>query len=117
MHRLHLDAADALDLGDTAIDYFNYTVTSGTQTDTAVLAITVTGLNDDPVAANDTGTVNEGETLTVSNGSGDIVEDNDADADDSSTLTVTAVRIGSSEGSGTAGTVGSALTGTYGQLT
>ena len=42
------DAADALDLDDTAIDYFNYTVTSGTQTDTAVLAITVTGLNDDP---------------------------------------------------------------------
>ena len=111
------DAADALDLGDTAIDYFNYTVTSGTQTDTAVLAITVTGLNDDPVAANDTGTVNEGETLTVSNGSGDIVEDNDSDADDSSTLTVTSIRVGSSEGSGTAGTVGSALTGTYGQLT
>ncbi|MDC0967998.1 VCBS domain-containing protein [Alphaproteobacteria bacterium] len=111
------DAADALDLGDTAIDYFNYTVTSGSQTDTAVLAITVTGLNDDPVATNDTGTVNEGETLTVSNGSGDIVEDNDTDADDSSTLTVTAIRIGGSEGSGTAGTVGSALTGTYGQLT
>jgi VCBS repeat-containing protein len=111
------DAADALDLGDTAIDYFNYTVTSGTQTDTAVLAITITGLNDDPVAANDTGTVNEGETLTVSNGSGDIVEDNDSDADDSSTLTVTSIRVGSSEGSGTAGTVGSALTGTYGQLT
>jgi len=111
------DAADALDLGDTAIDYFNYTVTSGTQTDTAVLAITVTGLNDDPVAANDTGTVNEGETLTVSNGSSDVVEDNDSDADDSSTLTVTAVRLGSTEGSGTAGTVGSALTGTYGQLT
>ena len=70
-------AADALDAGYTAIDYFNYTVTSGSQTDTAVLAITVTGLNDAPVAANDTGSVNEGETLTVSNGSSDIVEDND----------------------------------------
>ena len=41
--------------GDTAIDYFNYTVTSGSQTDTAVLAITVTGLNDAPVAENDIG--------------------------------------------------------------
>ena len=30
---------------------------------------------------------------------------------------MTAISIGSSEGSGTAGTVGSALTGTYGQLT
>ena len=40
--------------------------------------------------------------------------DSDADGD---TLTITAIRTGSSEGSGTAGTVGSALTGTYGQLT
>ena len=40
--------ADALDAGDTAIDYFNYTVTSGSQTDTAVIAITVTGINDAP---------------------------------------------------------------------
>ena len=36
---------------------------------------------------------------------------------DSDTLTVTAIRVGSSEGSGTAGSVGSALDGTYGQLT
>ena len=40
--------------------------------------------------------------------------DTDADGD---TLTVTSVRTGSSEGNGTAGTVGAALTGTYGQLT
>ena len=53
--------------------------------------------------------------------SGDVIDtsstthyDTDPDGD---TLTVTAVRLGSSEGSGTAGTVGSALTGTYGQLT
>ena len=78
----------------------------------------------------------EDSTLSVSNGananvsgsydatgehSGDVINtsstthyDTDADSD---TLTVTAVRLGSSEGSGTAGTVGSALTGTYGQLT
>ena len=36
---------------------------------------------------------------------------------DSDTLTVTAIKTGSTEGSGTAGTVGSALDGTYGQLT
>ena len=53
--------------------------------------------------------------------SGDVIDtsntssyDTDVDVE---TLTVTAVRTGSSEGSGTAGTVGSALTGTYGQLT
>jgi VCBS repeat-containing protein len=36
---------------------------------------------------------------------------------DSDTLTVTAIRVGSVKGSGTAGSVGSALTGSYGQLT
>ena len=53
--------------------------------------------------------------------SGDVIDTNSTtnyDTDvDVETLTVTAVRTGSSEGSGTAGTVGSALTGTYGQLT
>ena len=110
-------AADALDAGDTVTDVFNYTISDGTATDTALLTITVTGVNDDPVATNDTGAVNEGETLTVSNGSGDIVENNDTDADDSSSLTVTSIRTGSTEGSGTAGTLGVALTGTYGQIT
>ena len=53
--------------------------------------------------------------------SGDVINtsstthyDTDADGD---TLTVTAVRLGGTEGSGSAGSVGSALTGTYGQLT
>ena len=110
-------AADALDANDTATDSFNYTVTSGSQTDTATLVITVTGINDPVVAANDTGSVNEDATLTVSDGSGDIIADNDTDADDSASLVVSAIRTGGTEGSGTAGTVGSALTGTYGTLT
>ena len=55
--------------------------------------------------------------MSVSNGSGDIIDNNDTDADDSASLVVSAVRIGGVEGSGTAGTVGQALTGTYGQLT
>ena len=89
-----------------------------------------------PVARNDSGVVNEDATLTVSNNanrnlsgsynlngehSGDVIDTNstsnqDTDAD-GDTLTVTAVRKGSTEGSGTSGSVGSALTGTYGQLT
>jgi len=110
-------AADALDANDTATDVFNYTVTDGTSSDTATITITVTGINDPVVAANDTGSVNEDATLTVSDGSGDIIANNDTDADDSASLVVSAIRIGGTEGSGTAGTVGSALTGTYGQLT
>ena len=53
--------------------------------------------------------------------SGDVLDtsstthyDTDADGD---TLTVASVRTGSVEGSGTAGTLGQALTGTYGDLT
>ena len=130
-------AADDLDLNDTATDVFTYTVSDGANTTTATITITVTGINDDPVAENDVGFILEDSTLTVANSananvsgsydatgehSGDVIDTSssshtDSDADDSASLTVTAVRVGSTEGSGTAGTVGQALTGTYGQLT
>ena len=58
-----------------------------------------------------------GRLLTVTDGSSDIIDDNDTDVDDSASLVVSAIRLGNTEGEGTAGTVGSALTGTYGQLT
>ena len=129
------DAADPLDVGESATDVFVYTLSDGTATTTATLTITILGANDAPVAANDYGAINEDATLTVSDGdnqtvsgrydasgehSGDVINtsytgtDTDVDGD---TLTVSAVRTGSTEGSGTAGTVGQALTGTYGQLT
>ena len=133
------DAADALDAGDTATDVFNYTVSDGSLTDTATITITILGANDAPVAQNDVGVIVEDGTLTVSDGananlsgsydatgehSGDVLQtsssshkDNDADGDDPTNLVVSAVRVGSTEGSGTAGTLGQALTGTYGQLT
>ena len=62
------DAADPLDTGETATDVFVYTLSDGTATTTATLTITILGANDAPVARNDTGTVNEDATLTVSNG-------------------------------------------------
>ena len=52
-------AADDLDAGDIVYDYFNYTVTDGNETDIAVITITVVGVNDTPVAVNDTDSVNE----------------------------------------------------------
>ena len=132
-------AAEALDAGDTANDVFHYTVSDGTATDTATITITVLGANDAPVAQNDVGVIVEDGTLTVANGAnanvsgsydatgehtGDVIhtslsgsKDTDIDGDDTANLVVSAVRVGSSEGSGTAGTVGQALTGTYGQLT
>ena len=129
------DAADVLDVGETASDVFVYTLSDGTATTTANLTITILGANDAPVANNDSGVIVEDGTLTVSNGSnanvtgdydatgehsGDVLDTSAASADtdvDVEALTVTAIRLGSSEGSGTAGTVGQALTGTYGQLT
>ena len=58
--------ADALDAGDTATDVFVYTIDDGDATDTATLTITVTGVNDDPVAVNDTDSVNEDATVEKS---------------------------------------------------
>ena len=131
------DAADALDVGDTVSDYFNYTVSDGTDTDTAVIRIYVKGANDTPVAQNDEGLIAEGSTLTVSNGdnanvsgsydatgehTGDVMDTSssshsDSDADASASLTITGIRTGQESGSGTSGSVGSSLTGTYGALT
>ena len=50
-------------------DVFNYTVSDGNGgTDTATITITVLGINDAPVAANNTGIINEDGTLTVADG-------------------------------------------------
>ncbi|MDA8846642.1 VCBS domain-containing protein, partial [Candidatus Pelagibacter sp.] len=134
------DAADVLDAGDTANDVFNYTISDGNGgTDIATITIVILGANDAPVAQNDVGVIDEGQTLSVANGAnanvsgsydaddehtGDVIhtslsgsKDADVDGDDTANLVVSAVRVGGTEGSGTAGTVGDALTGTYGQLT
>ena len=120
------DAADALDASDTVTDSFTYTVSDGTATDTATLIITVTGINDAPVADNETGAVNEDATLTVSDGTSDVLY-GDTDADDSASLTVTtyshtsatkASGASASSANGSSGTAGSdAVVGYYGTLT
>ena len=108
-------AADALDASDEVTDSFTYTADGAT----ATLIITVTGINDDPVAVNDTDAVNENATITESSGSELLVAD-DTDADDSSSLTVTQIAVtGGSNSSVSAGTNqsnGTSITGTYGTL-
>ena len=90
------DAADDLDAGDTATDSFTYTISDGEATDTATLVITVTGVNDAPVAVNDTDAVNEDATVTRTTGSSLLMaDDSDADDDDSFTVTQIAVTGGS----------------------
>ena len=102
------DAADALDLNDVVTDVFVYTADGAT----ANLTITVTGINDNPVAVNDTGYIKEGGTLTVANSAaassgtstgnhtGDMT-DNDTDDDASSTATITSITATTASGSRT----------------
>ncbi|MFM8930712.1 MAG: beta strand repeat-containing protein, partial [Gemmataceae bacterium] len=72
-------------------------------------------------ATNDTGSATEaGGTANATAGSdatGTVLSNDVNDFSGTSSLTVTSVRLGSVEGSGTAGTVGSTLVGTYGTLT
>ncbi len=108
------DAADNLKRGDSAIDYFNYTVTDGSRTDTGVIAITVSGISDPPVTRDDTLAVDAGATATKNAAKGVLKNDTDPDGD---TLTVDSIRTGRENKTGTSGTVGTALTGSYGDLT
>ncbi len=114
-------AADDLDASDTATDVFTYTLSDGSATDTATLTITVTGINDDPVAVNDTDSVNEDATV-IKTGSQDDVINDDTDADDDDSFTVTKIRKdGGSDSNVSSGSTydssGTSVTGTYGTLT
>ena len=126
-----------MDAGDVVYDYFNYTISDGSGTDTALITIKIIGINDNPSTTNDTGYINQDETLTVSNGgssvsgtssgsnSGDVLlNDTDVDANDSLIVVGTVTQSG---GTNTAGgsvssnsntsDVGASITGIYGDLT
>ena len=111
---------DVLGATETGVDWFNYTVSDGNGgTDTATLKITVTGINDAPVAKNDNNTIDitSINSLTVADGGSKDISGNDTDADSSASLTITEIRTGAVEGSGSLGTIGQSLIGTYGSLT
>lgn len=78
--------------GTTATDTFTYTVSDGTQTDTATVEITIHGENDDPTITNldgDTLSYNEGDGATViEQGSDVVVSDIDSINFAGGTLTV-----------------------------
>jgi VCBS repeat-containing protein len=107
----------ALRQGDTLADNFTYNVidASGAQ-DSALLAITIEGRNDTPIALNDTNTAIEAGGLNNAspgvNPSGNVLgNDTDVDAN-GETLSVVGVRHGVS-----AGIIGTPLIGAYGSLT
>ena len=75
------------DGSETTAGTFAYTVSDGVLTDTAEVMIAVTPVNDPPIAVNDKGEVNEGDTLSIE---ASALLDNDTDAEND-TLTITAV--------------------------
>ena len=115
---------NALNSGGTLSDVFLYRDTnSPTSTGSSVstLTVTVNGADDAPVAATDSATAIEASGLGNANAglnpTGNVLS-NDTDVDNTAAqLSVTAVRLGSTANAGTAGTLGSALVGTYGSLT
>ena len=106
--------------------YLSYTADGAT----ATLTITVTGINDDPAAVNDTGYIKEGGTLTVANSAaassgtstgnhtGDMT-DNDTDDDASSTATITSITATTARADAqtTFSSNSETVTGAYGTLT
>ena len=90
---------------------FVYTVSDGTTTQTANLTITVTGVNDTPVAVDDTDAVNEDATITKTGSQDDVLND-DTDADDSASLNVSAIQ----PSGGSSSTVSSGTTYSNGTL-
>ena len=72
-------AHQGLDTGESALDSFTYKASDGTvSSNSATVTITITGVNDAPVANNDSGTTNEDTVLTVAAPG---VLDNDTDVD------------------------------------
>jgi VCBS repeat-containing protein len=119
---------DALDPGATLTEVFNYTISDGALSDIGLLTITIQGVNDAPVAADDNGvSIEAGGTLNGTPGadaSGNVISnDRDVDNADGNNLVappqgkVTSFRTGGKEGSGTTGSLGVALKGLYGSLT
>ncbi|CDY78958.1 T1SS secreted agglutinin RTX [Caballeronia glathei] len=110
----------ALAPGATLMETFTYQIVdSSGLTDRAQLVITVTGVNDPPVAQNDgavameAGGINNGTPGIDPTGN---VLANDADPDRDA-IAVTGVRTGAEAGSGAAGTLDQVLQGQFGTLT
>jgi VCBS repeat-containing protein len=78
---------ESLGTGQTATDSFTYTVSDGRGgTDDAAVTVTITGVNDTPVAVNDTASTSQNVPVTISVAA---LLSNDTDAD--SQLTITGV--------------------------
>ena len=123
-----ISATEALDAGDIVYDYFNYTITDDSSTASALITIKIIGVNDAPTVTDDTGYINQKETLTVSNGaaavsgtssgshSGDVLlNETDVDAQDSLAVVGTVTSNNTSD-SAEVGDEGDLVVGEFGNL-
>ena len=74
-------AFDDLQVGESAVGTFRYTLTNEEGSSTATVRVTVGGRNDAPVAQGDDYTAGDGATLTVPAGTGVLANDTDAEDD------------------------------------
>jgi VCBS repeat-containing protein len=100
-----LAAVQGLAAGEEVVDTFTYEASDGTATDAATLTVTITGVNDPPLAEDDAAAVTEDDADPVTGN----VLDNDSDVDTTDVLAVASV-------DGVAGNVGAAVSGTYGTV-
>ena len=103
---------NALDPGETVTETINYTISDGNGGEaTGTISITITGVNDTPIAVDDVNTVNEGKTIqTVQfpTTDGVLANDTDVDGDDTvSTFAVTKIKKGWSNSVSTSSSVSS----------
>jgi VCBS repeat-containing protein len=82
----------AHDGSETTSDSFVYTVTDSLgASSTATVAISITPVNDPPVAVNDSYNLDEGATLAVDSSNGVLINDTDVDINPQDTLTVSSI--------------------------
>ncbi len=72
-------AVDALNVGDSLTESFNYTASDGSLSDSGQLAITIQGRDDRPDAQGNSNTINElrDDTTTINEINGNLITDND----------------------------------------
>jgi len=106
-------AVQALKVGETRTELFDYTVNDGRGSFIeATITIVITGVNDAPVASADVNNITEDSAVAAT---GNVLP-NDTDVDHNATKTVSGVAAGTS-GSAPVGSVATGVIGTYGTLT
>ncbi len=107
-------ANNTLGATESLTDSFVYTVTDGTLTDTATVTLTINGVNDAPIATNNTFV----QTLNQTAASGNVITDNtgngaDSDVDANDTLSIPATGLTVTTAQGVTLTLGSDGSFTY----